>query len=59
MKKLFSKIADLVNALAIAALLISYLAPFIDPADFWPVSFFGLFDLRVRFKQGLHKVKRF
>lgn len=42
MKKLFSKIADLVNALAIAALLISYLAPFIDPADFWPVSFFGL-----------------
>jgi endonuclease/exonuclease/phosphatase family metal-dependent hydrolase len=41
-KKLFSKIANLVNALAIAALLISYLAPFIDPADFWPVSFFGL-----------------
>lgn len=43
MKKLFSKITDLVNALAITALLISYLAPFVDPADFWPVSFFGLF----------------
>jgi endonuclease/exonuclease/phosphatase family metal-dependent hydrolase len=42
-KKLFSKITDLVNALAIAALLMSYLAPFVDPLDFWPVSFFGLF----------------
>jgi endonuclease/exonuclease/phosphatase family metal-dependent hydrolase len=42
-KKFLSKITDLVNAIAIAVLLISYLAPYIDPVDFWPVSFFGLF----------------
>ena len=38
MKKLISKITDLVNALAIVALLIAYLSPYIDPSDFWPVS---------------------
>jgi len=42
MKKLISKITDLVNALAIVALLIAYLSPYVDPSDFWPVSFFGL-----------------
>lgn len=33
---------DLLNAAAILGLLISYLAPYVDPLDFWPISFFGL-----------------
>lgn len=32
----------MVNALAIIGLLIAYLAPYIDPRDFWPIAFFGL-----------------
>lgn len=42
MRKFFERITDLVNALAIACLLIAYLAPYVDPQDFWPISFFGL-----------------
>ncbi|MDG2455586.1 MAG: endonuclease/exonuclease/phosphatase family protein [Bacteroidia bacterium] len=42
MRRLFKRIADFINSLAILGLLIAYLAPFVDPQDFWPVSFFGL-----------------
>ena len=42
MKKLFNRIVDIFNAVAILALILAYLAPYIDPEDFWPVAFFGL-----------------
>ena len=38
----FSKIVLIVNVIAALLLLISYLAPYIDPNTFWPVAFFGL-----------------
>jgi len=41
-RKFIKRIGDFINAIAIIALLIAYLSPFIDPQDFWPVSFFGL-----------------
>lgn len=42
MRKVLRKIVDAFNGLAIIGLLLAYLAPYIDPQDFWPVSFFGL-----------------
>lgn len=42
MKLIFKKLLDLLNGLAILGLAISYLSPFVDPRDFWPVAFFGL-----------------
>ena len=42
MSKLLKKIADIINGLAILGLALAYLAPFINPQDFWPISFFGL-----------------
>lgn len=38
----FSKIILAVNVLAVGALLLSYLASYLDPHTFWPASFFGL-----------------
>ncbi|MFM6975562.1 MAG: endonuclease/exonuclease/phosphatase family protein [Sphingobacteriaceae bacterium] len=37
-----SKSVLFVNAVAILLLLLAYLAPFINPARFWPIAFFGL-----------------
>ncbi len=42
MKKFFKTTFRILNWLAIVALLLSYLAPFISPKYFWPISFFGL-----------------
>ncbi len=42
MRAFLKKITDLINGLAILALLICYAAPFINPQSFWPVAFFGL-----------------
>jgi len=39
---IFSKAAFLANLLAVAALLLSYLAPYVNPNGFWPVAFFGM-----------------
>ncbi|MFC3197203.1 endonuclease/exonuclease/phosphatase family protein [Parapedobacter deserti] len=38
----FGKAMLLVNLLAVAAMLLSYLAPVINPYTFWPVAFFGI-----------------
>lgn len=42
MNRIIKKLLDLLNGLAVIGLLISYLSPYVDPLDFWPVSFFGL-----------------
>ena len=42
MKKAIRKIFDGFNALVILGLLLSFLAPYINPLDFWPIAFFGL-----------------
>ncbi|MBI1305110.1 MAG: hypothetical protein GC181_00690 [Bacteroidetes bacterium] len=42
MKKFFRLIAGLLLWGIIAGLLLSYLAPFINPKHFWPIVFFGL-----------------
>ena len=42
MRQFFKRIVDVANALVILGLLVAYLAPFIDPQDFWPAAFFGL-----------------
>lgn len=42
MRQVLKQIADLINGLAILGLLLAYLAPYINPQDFWPISFFGL-----------------
>lgn len=42
MRAFFKKITDLVNGLAILALLICYATPYINPQSFWLVAFFGL-----------------
>ncbi len=39
---LISKSIFLLNVFAAGALLLSYLAPYVDPAVFWPVAFFGI-----------------
>src|SRR6476661_6941973 len=39
---LIGKIIFAANILAVLLLLLSYLAPVIDPADFWPIAFAGL-----------------
>lgn len=39
---IFSKFVLTMNVFAVAALLLSYLASYIDPAKFWVISFFGL-----------------
>ena len=41
--KLFGKILWYLNVLVTVALLLSYIAPLVDPTKFWPLSFFGLF----------------
>ena len=37
------KVVLVLNYLAVFCLLLSYLAPYIDPNSFWPIAFFGLF----------------
>jgi hypothetical protein len=37
-----SKFLVFLNALAVFFLLLSYLAPYINPASFWPIAFLGL-----------------
>lgn len=37
------KIVLVLNYLAVFCLLLSYLAPYINPNSFWPIAFFGLF----------------
>ncbi|MEW6468938.1 MAG: endonuclease/exonuclease/phosphatase family protein [Bacteroidota bacterium] len=37
-----SRIVLWLNYFAVASLLLSYLAPYVSPADFWPIAFFGL-----------------
>jgi vancomycin resistance protein VanJ len=39
---LFNRIAMFCNHLAAIALLVSYLAPYVSPENFWLLSFFGL-----------------
>lgn len=39
---IFSKFVLAMNVFAVVALLLSYLASYIDPAKFWVISFFGL-----------------
>lgn len=39
---LISKSVFLLNVVAAGALLISYLAPYVDPRTFWPIAFFGI-----------------
>src|SRR3546814_1952291 len=39
---LFSKLTLALYLIAGGGLLISYLAPYVSPASFWPVAFFGL-----------------
>ena len=41
--KLFGKILWSLNVLVAIVLLLSYLSPMVDPVNFWPLSFFGLF----------------
>ncbi len=42
MKKVSTKISNVINILALIGLSISYLSPYINPNDFWIISFFGL-----------------
>lgn len=39
---LISKSVFLLNMVAVGALPVSYLAPYIDPRTFWPIAFFGI-----------------
>lgn len=41
--KLFVKIIWYLNVLVAVVLLLSYVSPIVDPMEFWPLSFFGLF----------------
>ncbi|MGB4775223.1 MAG: endonuclease/exonuclease/phosphatase family protein [Daejeonella sp.] len=38
----FNKTILAINIIAVLFLLLSYMAPFTDPRNFWPISFFGL-----------------
>jgi len=49
----FSKAVLLANLLAVAALLLSYLAPVINPQAFWPIAFFGIAYLPLLVVNGL------
>ena len=42
MKKILKKLTNFINTLAIVGLGISYLSPYVNPQDFWIISFFGL-----------------
>lgn len=42
MKRLLKTFFNLINAIAIIGLALSYLSPFVNPQDFWVISFFGL-----------------
>lgn len=42
MKKLVSRVTDLLNFTAIAGLLLAYISPYVNPQEFWPIAFFGL-----------------
>jgi len=48
----FSKIVFLANLCAVAALLLSYLAPVINPQIFWPIAFFGIAYLPILLLNG-------
>jgi len=41
-RNVIKKIVDILNGIAILGLLMAYLAPYVDPQDFWPIAFFGL-----------------
>ena len=49
----FNKAALLVNLFAVAGLLLSYLAPVINPQAFWPIAFFGIAYLPLLVINGL------
>lgn len=38
----FSRLMQVLNCLTIVVLLLSYIAPYVSPAVFWPLAFFGL-----------------
>ena len=42
MKKLLKTFLNLINAVAVIGLALSYSSPFVNPQDFWIISFFGL-----------------
>jgi endonuclease/exonuclease/phosphatase family metal-dependent hydrolase len=41
-RKALKKIVDILNGVAIFGLLLTYVAPYVDPLDFWVITFFGL-----------------
>jgi endonuclease/exonuclease/phosphatase family metal-dependent hydrolase len=41
-RRIVRRAAIWINILAAAALLLSYLAPYVDPQNFWPLAFIGL-----------------
>jgi endonuclease/exonuclease/phosphatase family metal-dependent hydrolase len=41
-KKILKTLTNYINTLAIVGLSISYLSPYVNPQDFWIISFFGL-----------------
>ncbi|MFB2119218.1 endonuclease/exonuclease/phosphatase family protein [Parapedobacter sp. 2B3] len=49
----FSKSVLLANIFAVAALLLSYLAPIINPQSFWPIAFLGIAYLPLLVINGL------
>ncbi len=49
----FSRSVLWVNFFAVAALLLSYLAPVINPKTFWPIAFFGIAYLPLLLVNGL------
>ncbi|MGK6350634.1 endonuclease/exonuclease/phosphatase family protein [Parapedobacter sp. DT-150] len=49
----FGKSVLLVNLIAVAGLLLSYLAPVINPQTFWPIAFFGIAYLPLLVINGL------
>lgn len=49
----FSRSVLWVNFFAVAALLLSYLAPVINPKTFWPIAFFGIAYLPLLIVNGL------
>ncbi len=51
-----SKSVLLANAIAVATLLFSYLAPVINPQTFWPIAFFGIAYLPLLAINGLFVV---
>ncbi len=52
----FSRFVLWINFFAVAALLLSYLAPVINPQWFWPIAFFGIAYLPLLIVNGLFVV---